>query len=226
MTSISTFARRAFTNRSIGVRLSLLVVLNSSLALTLAGFALFGYESFLQRGAASRELSAQAGIIAESSTAALSFTDKTAATQTLAALRGDSNVVEGVMYDRNNRPFSRYERAGSLTGFRIPQLRQTGVYFENGAVLVFQPVRLGGETIGTIFLKSEQRRTGTAPAIRRNCLPCSVAFPGIRIVAQFPNAENDYGADYRIVARRAVDFEWTRTTPCEPSGTQAARSEY
>jgi PAS domain-containing protein len=28
------------------------------------------------------------------------------------------------------------------------------VYFENGAVLVFQPIRLGNQTLGTIFLKS------------------------------------------------------------------------
>jgi diguanylate cyclase (GGDEF)-like protein/PAS domain S-box-containing protein len=143
----------AFTNRSIGVRLSLLIVLNSSLALMSAGFALFGYESYLQRDAASRELSAQAGIIAESSTAALSFSDERAAAQTLAALRGDSSVVQGVIYDRNARPFSRYDRAGPKTG-SLPSLRKPGAYFEHGAVLVFQPIRLGGETIGTIFLKS------------------------------------------------------------------------
>jgi diguanylate cyclase (GGDEF)-like protein/PAS domain S-box-containing protein len=136
------------------VRLSLLIVLNSSLALMLAGFALFGYESFLQRGAASRQLSAQAGIIAESSTAALSFGDERAAAQTLAALRGDSSVAEGVIYDGNQRPFSRYLRAPSPAGSSAPPLRNAGIYFENGTVLVFQPIRLGGEEIGTILLKS------------------------------------------------------------------------
>ena len=143
----------AFANRSIGTRLSLLIVLNSSLALMSAGFALFGYESFLQRGAASRQLSAQAGIIAESSTAALSFADERAASQTLSALRGDSSVAEGVIYDRQQRPFSRYQRAGTVAG-AAPPPRLSGVYFENGAVMVFQPIRLGDEIIGTIFLKS------------------------------------------------------------------------
>jgi diguanylate cyclase (GGDEF)-like protein/PAS domain S-box-containing protein len=143
-----------FSNRSIGVRLSLLIALNSSVALTLAGFALFGYETFLQRGAAARELSAQARIIAESSTAALSFSDERAATQTLAALRGDSHVVEGIVYDTNGRLFSRYRRAGS-PAVAPPLLRPAGVYFKSGAVLVFQPVRLGSESIGTIFLKSD-----------------------------------------------------------------------
>jgi diguanylate cyclase (GGDEF)-like protein/PAS domain S-box-containing protein len=149
----------AFTNRSIGIRLSLLIVLNSSLALMSAGIALFGYESFLQRGAASRELSAQAGIIAESSTAALSFTDERAATRTLSALRGDTQVVEGVIYDRNERPFARYEQAGFPARSPTPQVRQAGVYFENGAVLVFQPIRFGNEKIGTIFLKSNNQVT-------------------------------------------------------------------
>ena len=149
----------AFTNRSIGARLSLLIVLNGSLALMSAGIALFGYESVLQRGAASRELSAQAGIIAESSTAALSFADERAATQTLSALRGDTQVVEGVIYDRNERPFSRYRKAGYPAASPAPQLRQAGVYFENGAVLVFQPIRLADEKIGTIFLKSNNAVT-------------------------------------------------------------------
>jgi diguanylate cyclase (GGDEF)-like protein/PAS domain S-box-containing protein len=143
--------------RSIGARLSLLIVLNSSLALLSAGIALFGYESYLQRGAAARELSAQAGIIAESSTAALSFADDRAATQTLSALRGDTQVVEGVIYDRNERPFSQYRRVGYPSGSPVPKLRDAGVYFENGAVLVFQPIRLDREVIGTIFLKSSSQ---------------------------------------------------------------------
>lgn len=132
----------------------MLVVLSSSLALTSAGIAVLGYESFLQRGAASRELSAQAEIIAESSTAALSFGDKRAARLTLLALRGDSQVLEGVMYDGNNRPFARYERNASSIGSPPPALRQPAVYFESGDVLVFQPIKLGGERIGTILLKS------------------------------------------------------------------------
>jgi diguanylate cyclase (GGDEF)-like protein/PAS domain S-box-containing protein len=144
----------AFTNRSIGVRLSLLIVLTSSLALLLAGFVLFGYENFQQRGAASRELTAKAGIIAESSTAVLSFNDKAAATQTLAALRGDSAVAEGAIYDSGNRLFALYVRSGSRSGLSTQQVRQTGVYFESGAVLVFQPIRVGDQTLGTIFLKS------------------------------------------------------------------------
>lgn len=154
----------AFANTSIRIRLALLVVLNSTLALICAGIALYGYESVLQRGAASSELSSQAGIIAESSTAALSFGDKRAAMQMLLALRGDPQVVEGVIYDENNRPFARYERGGSAIGSTAPRLRAAGVYFEGGAVLVFQPIKVADERLGTIFLKS---RSEVAARLRR-----------------------------------------------------------
>src|SRR4051812_40334024 len=97
----------AIKNSSIGVRLSLLVVVNSSLALLCAGFTLFGYETYLQRGAASRQLTAQALILAEGSSAALAFSDERAARQTLAAVRGDPQVVECIAYDVSGRLFSR-----------------------------------------------------------------------------------------------------------------------
>ena len=60
----------AIANSSIRARLSVLIILNSSLALLLAGVALFGYETYQQRQAATRELSANAGILAGSATAA------------------------------------------------------------------------------------------------------------------------------------------------------------
>jgi diguanylate cyclase (GGDEF)-like protein/PAS domain S-box-containing protein len=144
----------ALANSSIRARLSILIVLNSSLALLLAGIALFGYETYQQREAATRELSSQAGILAETSTAALSFNDDRAAAQTLAALNGESHVVEAVIYDSNNVPFARYRREGIPTGISPVKPRPVGAYFEAGAVLVFQPIRLRGERIGTIFLRS------------------------------------------------------------------------
>jgi diguanylate cyclase (GGDEF)-like protein/PAS domain S-box-containing protein len=39
----------------------------------------------------------------------------------------------------------------------MPRLRHAGVYFEDGVVLVFEPIRFGNETIGTIYLKSNNQ---------------------------------------------------------------------
>ena len=146
---------RSFLNLSdsIRVKLTLIIVLNSGLALLLAGVALFAYENFEQRQSAARHMSAQAGIIAESSTAALSFNDKRAGEETLAALRGDSEILEAVIYDRLGHPFSRYVASGSVKT-EAPGTQEDGVHFEAHSILIFRSILLGGEKIGTIFLKS------------------------------------------------------------------------
>ncbi len=141
-------------NSSIRVKLSVLTVLNCGFALLLAGICLFAYESYQQRKAAAHELTSQADILAESSTAALSFNDERAATQNLTALRGDSSVAVAAIFDRNNVPFAHYRRDGSSWAMAPERLRPVGAYFENGALSVFAPVSLGGERIGTIFLKA------------------------------------------------------------------------
>ena len=142
----------AVRNISIRAKLRVLVVLNGSLALLLVGAFLFGYEKFERREAATRELSTQAKIVADSSTAALSFADERAATETLTSLRADPNLVEAAIYDRHDRLFAWFERGGS--GRPPAKPRPTGVYLENGNLLVWQPIRLERERIGAVFLKA------------------------------------------------------------------------
>jgi diguanylate cyclase (GGDEF)-like protein/PAS domain S-box-containing protein len=141
-------------NTSVRGKLWFLIVLNSGIALMLTGTSLFCYESLQQRGSAMRELSTRARIVAESSTAALSFGDKNAAAETLSMLRADSHVIDATIYDRNDRPFARYRSALASSGGPEFGPHSDGAYIENGAVLVFQPIRLKDQRIGTVFLKS------------------------------------------------------------------------
>ena len=144
-------------NQSIRLRISTLLVLNSGMALLLASIALFAYENHQQRSAAARELSSQAGILAESSTAALTFNDEQAATQTLATLHSDSRVINAVIYDKNDRGFAVYSqgRAGKLSSLAAPP--PDGAQFEQGALLVVQPIRVRGERVGTILIRSSNQ---------------------------------------------------------------------
>jgi diguanylate cyclase (GGDEF)-like protein/PAS domain S-box-containing protein len=142
---------------SIRVKLWLLIVLNSSLALALAAAGMLAYQRYVQRDEAAHKLIAQAGILAEGSMAPLSFDDARAARETLAALRGDSQVAEAIVYSITGTAFARYDRAG--TALAAPDVehartRPDGVYFEGNSVLTFQPVRVHGERIGTIFLRA------------------------------------------------------------------------
>jgi diguanylate cyclase (GGDEF)-like protein/PAS domain S-box-containing protein len=158
-----------FRDSSIRVKLSLIVVLDASLAVLLVGGFLLGYERHELRDAAARELSIQAGIVADNSTAALSFADQRAAFETLAALRADPDLIEAAIYDRNNQLFARFERGrgehlGPSPSEGWPALlrpAQSGVKFVNGNLYVSQTVLLAGQTIGTVILASSMNQVAT-----------------------------------------------------------------
>ena len=78
--------QKSFRNSSIRVKLLLLMALNSSLALLLAGAGFLGYEALQYRIGATRELTTLADIVGASSTAALTFADERAANETLTSL--------------------------------------------------------------------------------------------------------------------------------------------
>jgi len=145
--------RSRFGDSSIRFKLSFLVLLNGSFALLLAGVFLFGYERFEARQAATRELATQAAIVADSSTAAVSFGDDHAATDSLTALRSDPNLVEATILDRNNRVLGRFRRFPKLPQ---PDLkpRPDGIYDLGSSLEVVSAVRLGGERIGTVVLRA------------------------------------------------------------------------
>ena len=88
------------------------------------------------------------------STAPLSFEDRRAAEETLGALRAESHIIEACIYDRSGQIFAAYTRNGARARFPITP-RPPGRYFENGTLILFELVRLDGETIGSIYLQSD-----------------------------------------------------------------------
>jgi diguanylate cyclase (GGDEF)-like protein/PAS domain S-box-containing protein len=139
-------------NSSIQVKLLLLMALNSSLALLLAGVTSLGYEAFQYRAAATRELTTMAQIGSDSIAAALSFADERAANETLTALRDDQRIVGEAVYNQRNRLFATYGNTNTLAAPAQP--RPDGLYFENNDLVIFRPIVLQGERIGTIYLRS------------------------------------------------------------------------
>ena len=131
------------------------MALNSSFALLLAGLSFLGYQAFQYRHTATRELITLADIVGASNTAALSFVDERAATETLTALRGDRRIVGAGVYDKRNRLFATYQNANALTVPAPAQPRPNGAYFESGYLLIFDPIMFQGERIGTIYLRSD-----------------------------------------------------------------------
>jgi len=151
----------AMKNSSIRTKLALLIMVTTSVALVLAGAGLLGYESVEYRGAATREMSALGEIVAAGSTAALSFGDRQAAREALNALHGDPRILRAVVYDKDGNAFGAYAHPGTGAAAAPIYPRTDGAYFEQGTLLLFLPVGLGGERIGTVLLVSSMKEVQT-----------------------------------------------------------------
>jgi len=97
---------------------------------------------------------AQATVISENLSAALVFEDQNAAYEMLAALRVVSEVESAVAYDRRKRVFASFVR----TPGAMPALGASGggvdYRLDWHEVEVFQPVRVKGQHMGTIVVRS------------------------------------------------------------------------
>ncbi len=140
-----------FRDLSMQRKLTLIMMLTSSLALLLACAAFITYELLQVRGAAASELSTLGEVLAANSTAALTFDDPRAAAEILGGLRANEHMIAAALYTREGRLFASYQRTGA--GASLPRApRRSGHYFEDGDLRLFQPVLLAGEGIGTLYL--------------------------------------------------------------------------
>jgi two-component system, sensor histidine kinase and response regulator len=117
--------------------------------------ALAVYEDLTFRTALASALASAASIAGSNSTAALVFSDAPSARETLSSLRAQPHIVEACIYASNGTVFATYARAGANPNFTPPVRQSEGTMFTSQAMILFQPIRLNGEEIGTIYLKSD-----------------------------------------------------------------------
>jgi len=148
--------------RDIPIRQKLIVVtlVTAGAALLLAGTGNVLVDSFLFRGYLRRDLTVLVRVIADHSTAALSFNDPAAATESLAALKERSHVSAACLYRSAGQGkvasrsganlFAQYSASRSFTcPGTLDGTSQTGRVDE---LSLIQPVLLNGRQIGTIVL--------------------------------------------------------------------------
>ena len=91
-------------------------------------------------------------MIGTNSTAALTFNDPKAGTETLAA---SPHVIAAAIYTKEGRIFSTYVGKGTKGGFRPPPLQENIARFERNSLILFRPIFLGEEMIGTVYIESD-----------------------------------------------------------------------
>jgi len=102
----------------------------------------------------SANLSTLATLIAEHSTAAVSFADEKAAKEMLGALKIKRSVVAAAIYSIDGTPLAIYE-SGQKYDYRITKLKNAeATRFEDRYLLLYEPILINGEKIGTVFIIS------------------------------------------------------------------------
>ncbi|MCE5324529.1 response regulator [bacterium] len=131
-------------------------MLTSSIALILAIGSFLAYEPITFKKAMVNNLSSLARIVGDNSKAALIFSDKTAAQETLSALRVEASIVEACIYTPEGQMFAHYTRPNASRTFPPPQARKLNTWsFNNGYLTLYRRITLDGKMIGIVYLRSD-----------------------------------------------------------------------
>ncbi|HEV7609599.1 MAG TPA: ATP-binding protein [Steroidobacteraceae bacterium] len=152
--------------RSLAGKLMLVMLLTTAIALASAGAALMYTDLRDNRAAWAEDLRTEASILALSVTPALSFNDRDLAQRNLSALQARESIHAAALYSADGSQFAEYTRTNfPAPPARLPRLLPgDGVHIDGERVLVTKLVFLGGERLGTIYLRAEYDVKGRVSA--------------------------------------------------------------
>jgi PAS domain S-box-containing protein len=149
---------RSFNDRPIRQKLAIIIIATTASALMLAGSGIVVADSILFQGYVQRDLSALARIVADNSTAALSFNDPKTAADTLASLRARSHVASACIYRADGSTLATYLRESTFAC--PPPATQGGIQSAGPDLVVSEPIVLKGKRIGTLMLQYDLGEIG------------------------------------------------------------------
>src|SRR5260370_30471367 len=139
---------------SIKRKLTFIIMAGSTVALLLVSAGFVAYELITFRRTMTQDLSTLAEILGNQSTAALAYDDRSAAEEILRPLNAKPHIESACLY-RGNELFARYpaDKAGPAQFSTRPE--PEGARFARDHFVLFHQIKLAGDTMGTICLKSD-----------------------------------------------------------------------
>jgi two-component system, sensor histidine kinase len=141
---------------SIKQKLIAITMFTSTMAVLLTCAVLVTVEVIAFRQAAMNDLNAQAKIISEISSAALSFNDPDAARDTLAELKREPQITAASIY-RNGEIFATYRRPGVTARFPQTEPLSDGAVVNSDRLELNRKILLKGTPIGTLVIQSDMQ---------------------------------------------------------------------
>ncbi|QOL51247.1 ATP-binding protein [Massilia litorea] len=145
-------------NRRSSIRKKLVVVVMATTfaALLVSVGLIIGYDLRNYQRSLINDLSTQAELVGHMTSAALAFDDPRLAGENLALLRTRPIVGAAAIYDEHGRLFASYAAPGAPGAFP-PRPEAPGARSEGRHVMLFRPIVENGETVGTVWLRAENR---------------------------------------------------------------------
>ena len=144
-----------FSNRTVGHKLMILMMVASSAALLLVCAVLLGYDVITSKRATADHLATLAQIMADNGKAAVSFGDQAAAGEVLATLKAEPHITAACIYDKQGKPFALYHPKDASSSYVPPALRSPGTYSESDHLVQYLPMLVNGEEVGSVYIESD-----------------------------------------------------------------------
>ena len=136
-------------------KLTLVIMINTVVALCVAGTAFAEYGVYRFKELRLEDLNALANILGTNSTAPLTFKDPNSAQDILRALAAKPHILSAVIYDRDGKPFAVYHPGQAKDQYSPPAVESDSSRFTSNRVLIFQAINFEGEKVGTVFLEGD-----------------------------------------------------------------------
>ncbi|HZE97437.1 MAG TPA: ATP-binding protein [Planctomycetota bacterium] len=152
---MSTPSRETAGRTTLRNRLRGLIVLTSAVALVCSSGSFLAYDYFSSRNASQNRLLVLTEVMATQTSPALAFNDPKVASEILGTLSAAPHIVGAAVYTRSGALFNRYLRADTAEQFLPASPVSDGAHFIDGQLGLARPILVGGERLGTIYLRSD-----------------------------------------------------------------------
>jgi signal transduction histidine kinase/DNA-binding response OmpR family regulator len=193
---------RAFRDVSIRRKLTLIIMLTTSIALLLACMSFVAYDLYTFRLDTTHYLSTLADITGGNNAAALSFNDVASAIQTLEVLSVDHHIIAVSIYTPDGLEFATYVRDAMGGDLASSAPEQEGYQYSGDRLVLSRPIMFDGEKIGSITIQYDLQ--GMNDRVKRYASIAATVLIAAALVAFFVSSRLQ-----SVIARPILDLAQT-----------------
>lgn len=145
--------KRHLQAKSFQVKFLVAIIAVTAIALLVSSAAMVAYNLHDYRERVTRDLNAQAALLARAVTPALQFDDIDSAQSYLALLDNQPKVIEAIIFDEDGKVFAKYRPQARDGGGPEVRPEADGSRREEQSIVVYQRVIFNDEVLGIVFVR-------------------------------------------------------------------------